>query len=447
MRIIILGAGEVGTILAKSFVHEQHDVVIIDKDPEKIASITEQMDVQALVGHGSHPDVLEAAGASKCNMMLAVTSSDEVNMVACQIAYSIFGIETKIARVRDEAYHRVTADRLYNHDNMPIDVTISPGLEVANMLTRTITLQGAFEVEDYLNGQFQLVGVHARPGASCLGEKLSRFEQRYPTMRVAALYRGDRIIIPSPDDHIEKNDDVYLVSLRHQVPELMEQLGYDGKQNKDVFVVGGGHIGYNLCRNMEAMGFRPKVLESDKSRAQWLATHLGSTTVLHGDALDRTILEQELITQMGAVVTVTSDDASNILSSRLIAEMGGDNIITLINESRFVPLVASLGLEKIISPGEITSSRILKHLRVGQIHSIHALKDGRGEVLEANVTPESPLVGAHVTDLDLPRGVRLCALFSHNKVVSINEDTLIHAGDTVLLSVRENRIHVAERLL
>ena len=447
MRIIIVGAGEVGTILAKSFLNERQDVVIIDKDPEKIASITELMDVQALVGHGSHPDVLEAAGAKKCSMLLAVTSSDEVNMVACQIAYTMFGVETKIARVRDEAYHRVTADRLYEHDNMLIDVTISPGLEVANMLTRTLAVQGAFEVEDYLNGKLQLVGVRARPGASCLGEKLETFEHQYPTLSVAALYRGDRIIIPGVDDHIEKNDDVYLVSRREHVPEIMEQMGYDEHKNKGVFVVGGGHIGYNLCRNMEAMGFRPKVLENDKLRAQWLASNLSQTTVLHGDALDRTILEQELVAQMGAVVTVTSDDATNILASRLISEMGNDNVITLVNQTRFIPLVSSLGLEKTISPGEMTSSRILKHLRVGQVHSIHALKDGKAEVLEAKVTQGSPLAGAHVTDLEWPRGVRLCGLISQNKAVPINEDTLIHDGDTVLLSVREDRIHRAERLL
>lgn len=447
MRIIIVGAGEVGTNLARSFLNEGQDVVIIDNDPEKLAAVTELMDVQALQGHGSHPNVLEAAGAEKCSMLVAVTSSDEVNMVACQIAYSIFGVETKVARVRDEAYRRVTADRLYNQEHMPIDVTISPGLEVANMITRTLTVPGAFEVEDYLNGKLQMVGVRAKAGAPCLGRNLCDIEKKYPATRIAALFRGERLLIPGPDDHIEKDDDVFLVSMRQDMPELMSYLGHEEKKNKDVFIVGGGHIGFNLCRNLEIMGFRPKVLEADKSRAEWLANSLSLTTVLHGDALDKTILEQELISQMGAVVAVTSDDATNVLSSRLINEMGGENVITLVNKASFVPLVSSLGLEKVISPGDITSSRILKHLRVGQVHSIHSLKDGQGEVLEAKISAESPLSGVHLKDLELPAGIRLCAVMSKNEAIAMDEDTLIHAGDTVILVARDNQIQKAEGLL
>lgn len=447
MRIIIVGAGEVGTNLAKTFLHEGQDVVIIDNDPEKVFAVTELMDVQALKGHGSHPDTLEAAGAEKCNMLVAVTSSDEVNMVACQIAYSIFGVETKVARVRDEAYRRVTADRLYNQEHMPIDVTISPGLEVANMITRTLTVPGAFEVEDYLNGKLQLVGVKAKAGAPCLGESVRVVEEKHPTTRLAAIFRGDRLLIPRPEDHIEKDDDVYLISMRENMPEMMSFLGHEQKKNKDVFIVGGGHIGYNLCRSLEIMGFRPKVLEVDKSRAEWLANNLKHTTVLHGDALDKTILEQELISQMGAVVAVTSDDATNVLSSRLISEMGGENVITLVNKASFVPLVASLGLEKVISPGDITSSRILKHLRVGQVHSIHALKEGHGEIIEAKVSQASPLAGTHLKDLDLPIGIRVCAVLSKNKAVAMDENTLIHSGDTVIIAARENQIQKAEGLL
>lgn len=447
MRIIIVGAGEVGTNLARSFLSEGQDVIIIDNNPDKISAITELMDVQAMEGHGSHPDVLEAAGADKCSMLVAVTSSDEVNMVACQIAYSIFGVETKIARVRDEAYRRVTADRLYNQEHMPIDVTISPGLEVANMITRTLTVAGAFEVEDYLNGKLQMVGVRARSGAPCLGEDILTIEEKYPTTRIAALSRSGRLIIPGPDDHIEKDDDVFLFSMRQEMPELMSYMGHEEKHNKDIFVIGGGHIGYNICRNLEVMGFRPKVLEADKARAEWLATTLANTTVLHGDALDKALLEQELVTQMGAVVAVTSDDATNMLSSRLVNEMGAQNVISLVNKASFVPLVASLGLEKIVSPGDITSSRILKHLRVGQVHSIHSLKDGQAEVIEAKLSAQSPLAGVHLKDLELPSGIRLCAVMSSNKAVAMDSDTLIHAGDTVLLVAREKQIQTAEGLL
>ena len=447
MRIIIVGAGEVGTNLAKILLEEEQDVVIIDNDPQKIAALSELMDVQALVGHGSHPDILEAAGASKADMIIAVTASDEVNMVACQIAYSLYNIQTKIARVRDDAYRRVTAHRLYNRDHMPVDVIISPGLEVANVISRTLAVPGAFEVEDYLGGNLQMVGCRVQTRASVCGETVQHFEKQFQALRVLAILRRERLLIPKEDDHLEKDDEIFFMALRENTPEIMQLLGYEARPNKSVFVIGGGHIGYNVCRNLESMGYRPKVLEGNRSRAEWLANELDNTTVLHGDALDKVLLEQEQVGQTGAVVCITSDDATNMLASIMVRDMGTENIMSLVNKASFVPLVSSLGLERVISPGDITSSRILKHLRMGQVHSVHSLKEGCAEVIEARLSNESPLVGLHVHDITLPTGVRLGAVIVGHTVAGLSENTILHSGDTVILVAHKDAVHLAEGLL
>ena len=444
MRIIIVGAGEVGTNLARNFLEEGQDVVIIDNDATKIAAVTEVMDVQALEGYGSHPSVLEEAGAGQADMLVAVTSSDEVNMVACQIAHSIFGIQTKIARIRDEAYRRVTAERLYNQEHMPVDVTISPSLEVANMITRTLTVHGAFEVEDYLNGALQMVGVHLKTTPE--ENHIDTLESMYEGLKFVAIFREERVLLPRLDDHLEKDDDVFFMAPREIVPELMHRLGYEENRNRDIFIIGGGHIGYNLCRNLELMGYRPKVLENNKKRAQWLANKLNNTTVLHGDAFDTSILEQEQVHQIGAVVAVTSDDATNMLSARLVMEMGAENVMSLVNKASFVPLVSTLGLERVISPGDITASRILKYLRVGAVRSVHALKEGLVEVLEGRVGIESPLSGVCLDDFEAPSGVRLCAIISPENTLRSN-DEIVHAGDTVILAAREDKVTLAEEFL
>lgn len=447
MRIIIVGAGEVGTNLAKILLEEEQDVVIIDNDPQKIAAVSELMDVQALVGHGSHPDILEAAGAHKADMIIAVTASDEVNMVACQMAYSLYNIQTKIARVRDDAYRRVTAHRLYNRDHMPVDVIISPGLEIANVISRTLAVPGAFEVEDYLGGNLQMVGCRVQARATACGDTIEALEKKFQALRVLAIFRRERLLIPKEDDHVEKDDEVFFMALRENTPEIMQLLGYEARPNKNVFVIGGGHIGYNVCRNLESMGYRPKVLEGHRARAEWLANNLDNTTVLHGDALDQMLLEQEQVGQMGAVVCITSDDATNMLASIMVRDMGAENIMSLVNKSSFVPLVASLGLERVISPGDITSSRILKHLRMGQVHSVHSLKEGAAEVIEARLSKESPLAGLHVHDISLPTGVRLGGVITGHTVANLSENTILHAGDTVILVAHDDAIHLAEGLL
>ncbi len=447
MRIIIVGAGEVGSNLARNLLEEQQDVVIIDNDPMKISAITELMDVQAIQGYGSHPDILEAAGADKADMIIAVTASDEVNMVVCQMAYSLFNIPTKIARVRNNAYRRVMEHHLYNRDHMPVDVIITPGLEIANVITRTLAVPGAFEVEDYLSGDLQMIGVRVKAGANCLGKTIGELEEHYPAFRILAIFRRERLLIPQDDDHLEKEDEIFFVSLRENTPDIIQLFGYEARPNKSVFVVGGGHIGFNICRNLEMMGYRPKLLESDRARAEWLANNLSDTTVLYGDALDQTIYEQEEVSSVGVVVMVTSDDATNMLASILVTGMGANNVMSLVNNTSFISLVVSLGLEKVISPGDITASRILKHLRVGQVHSVHSLKEGQAEVIEARISDQSPLAGLHAKDISLPYGVRLGAVISGNVVVKLTSETIIHTGDSVILIAQEDQISTTEGLL
>lgn len=448
MKVIVIGAGEVGLNIAKHLMEENQDVVVIENNPEKVRLISEQLDVQVVEGHGAHPDVLQAAGGDQADMLIAVTQSDEVNMVACQIAYSLFNIPTKIARVREASYLSVTKQRLYNRTNLPVDVVISPELEVASSILRTLAVPGAFDAEDFAEGRARVVGVRVLPNAPILGSSLAEaMEGRTERMRMLGIFRQGRLLIPSRDDHLEKGDDVYFICHRDDSAACMQLMGYEDQIPHNIFVLGGGNIGVNICRRLERQGLHPRVIELNKQRAEELADELIGTTVLHGDALDRDILHQENIEKMDVVVCVTQDDAVNVLSSVLVRGMNpAVNIITLVNKSTFVPLVKSMGLERVISPGEITASRILRHLRRCHVNSLHSVYDGEAEVMEALVTAQSPMVGLHVRDLNLPSGISLGAIVAGDELIFPKGSNTVHEGDRLILFCHADRVREAEAL-
>lgn len=449
MKVIVVGAGEVGVNIARHLMEENQDVVVVENDPEKVRLVSEQMDVQVVEGHGAHPDVLQTAGGDQADMLIAVTRSDEVNMVACQIAHSLFNIPTKIARVRDSSYLNVTKQRLYSRNNMPVDVVISPELEVASAILRTLAVPGAFDAEDFADGRARVVGVRIVNDAPVLAATslAELMEGRSERLRILGVFRQDRLLIPGADDHLEKGDDVYFICHRDDSAACMQLMGYEEQLPHNVFVLGGGTVGVNICRRLERQGLHPRVLELSKTRAEELADELIGTTVLHGDALDRDILRQENIEKMDAVVCVTQDDAVNLLASVLVRGMNPDvNIITLINKSTFVPLVKGMGLERVISPGEITASRIMRHMRRCHVHSLHSVYDGEAEVMEARVTANSPLVGLHVRDLHLPEGIALGAIVTEEKLIFPTGGDIVHEGDRLVLFCHVDRVHQAETL-
>ena len=435
MKVVVIGAGDVGYNIARHLLEEKQDVVVIDNDPSRVAHISEVLDVQVVEGEGSHPDVLEAAGCDTADMLIAVTHADEVNMVACQIAYSLYNVPIKIARVRDQAYFGVTRNRLYHRDHVPIDAIINPEVEVANSILRTIMVPGAFDAEDFADGQLRVIGTIVQGDSPLLGKPLAVV---YPTcgtsMKVLAIYRRDRLLIPHPEDHLEKDDVIYVISAREDTSACMDMLGFGGRVARRVFVLGGGNVGYSIAAGLERVGLPPRLLGIDRERAEILADSLVETTVLHGDALDSEILTQEGVENMDMVVAVTQDDATNILASTLVRQLGCQNVITLVNKSSFVPLVQSLGLEKVISPGETTVSRILKYLRGRHVQALHTVRGGKAEIFEATATETSRLVGAHMRDLELPEGVQVGALVHEGRAFIPGPHDIVHQGDRVVFA-------------
>jgi trk system potassium uptake protein TrkA len=447
MKAVVIGAGEVGLNIARHLVQENQDVVLVDNDPEKLSLVSEMLDVQTVVGFGSHPDVLEAAGCENAAMLIAVTHSDEVNMVACQMAYSLFNVPLKIARVRQTAYLEVTKHRLYTRDHMPVDVIISPEVEVANSIIRTMTVPGAFDAEFFGDGRVAIIGTWVLGESPLLGQTLHTLqnEQKLPFV-IGGIFRGERLIVPDMQDHLEEDDEIFFICRREDTEESMQLLGHMDSTPSKVFVVGGGGIGLHIVQRLEKMGISPRVLERDSARAAFLADTLNDTTVLHGDALDRKLLVEENIQNMDVVVAVTSDDATNILFSTLVAEYGVKNIITLVNQSNFISMVENLGLDTVISPREITASRILQYIRRGHILSLHSVKDGKAEIIEAEATAASPIVGVPLRELNLPDGIRLGAIVSGAEVMIPRDDVIIHAGDRVVLFCASAQIHAVEAL-
>jgi trk system potassium uptake protein TrkA len=445
MRIVVIGAGEVGLTIVQHLVQEGQDVVVVDSDPDKLATITEHFDVQTVEGFGSHPDVLENAGCDGASMLIAVTHSDEVNMVACLMAKTLFNVPIKIARVRSHAY--LVASRGKGRD-LPVEVVISPEIEVANTILRTMTVPGALDTELFADGRVTLIGAIIPAETDVVDVPLRHLYEKSPApFTVGGIFRGERLIVPHGEDHLEVDDEMYFFVPRSHVAEVMAYLGFEDPKPQRVFVIGGGEIGFQVCARLEQMGLAPRVLERNKERAEFLADVLATTTVLHGEALDRDILLQENVDQMDVVVCVTNDDATNILASTMVKDMGAGAVITLVNQSSFVPLVESLGLERVISPRGVTASRILQYIRRGHIFTLHTIRAGMAEAIEGQVTRESPLAGLHLRDLILPEGVLIGAILAQgDTLVMPTPEAVIHAGDRVVLFCSADNIHTAETL-
>lgn len=435
MKAVVIGAGEVGLNIARHLVMEDHDVVVVDNDTANLRHVSEQLDVQTIEGMGSHPTILEQAGCDTADILIAVTQSDESNMIACQMGYSLFDVPLKIARVRDASYLSVTRHGVYTPENMPVDVIISPEREVSNAIVRTLEIPGAFDAAYFANNQIAMIGVKIQEDCDLCRKSFKKLSQEGDVPFVAvAIIRRNRLIVPYGSDHLEVGDELFFVTKRDDVPRSMSMIGYEKQQTRRAFVIGGGNIGFGICKRLEEMGMSVRVLEQDRERAEFLADVLDNTTVLHGDALDRDILEQESITSMDVVVCATSNDSANALSSILCKQLGAQSVITLAIQQTFISLGESLGLDKIVSPREITASRILQHIRRGQVHSLHAIHGGKGEIVEVKVRPESALAGVKIADLGLPEGVIIGAVLRENgEVLLPTAQTKLIAGDQVIV--------------
>ena len=450
MKVIVCGAGQVGFNIARHLALESNDVTVIDQDPDLIRRVSDTLDANGVVGHASNPDVLEKAGIANADIIIAVTYTDEVNMVACQIAHSLFDVPTKIARVRQQSYLQPIYANLFSRDHMPIDVIISPEIEVARAVTRRLQVPGAFEMIPLVDDKVKLIGVRCEETCPLVNTPLRQLTQLFPDLNIVivGLMRDGTAMVPSADDQMLPGDEVYFVVDSEQVSRAMAAFGHEEAEARRLLIFGGGNIGLFLAQEIERDHdwVKAKIIEVDKERAEHISGILERTMIINGNVLDPEILEESNISATDTVVAVTNDDETNILASLLAKQSGCKRAITLINSGTYEPLINSLGIDVVVSPRNITVSTILQHVRRGRIHSVHTLREGFGELIEAEALETSDLVGKPLKEVKLPQGVLLGAIVRDGEMICPRGSTVVQAKDRVVLFAAEDVIREVEKI-
>ncbi|MHB0776233.1 Trk system potassium transporter TrkA [Halomonas sp. WWR20] len=449
MKIIVLGAGQVGGTLAEHLAHEENDITVVDIASERLRELHNRLDIRTVVGTASYPMVLRQAGCEDADMLIAVTNSDEVNMVACQVAHALFRTPTKIARVRSTAY--LTRKGLFSNDAIPIDVLISPEQVVTDHIRRLIEYPGALQVLDFAGGLAQLVAVKAYYGGPLVGQELGFLRRHMPNVdtRVAAIYRRNRPIIPRGDSIIEADDEVFFIAARKDIRAVMGELRKVDRGFRRIIIAGGGNIGQRLAETLEH-SHQVKIIEHGLERCTVLSEHLERTVVLHGSATSKRLLQEENIEDCDIFCALTNDDEVNIMSSMLAKRLGAKKVLTLINNAAYVDLVQGGEIDIAISPQQATIGSLLTHVRRGDIVNVHSLRRGAAEAIEAIAhgdSRSSKVVGRTIDEITLPKGTTIGAIVRGKEVLIAHDDVVVESGDHVILFVIDKRrIREVERL-
>lgn len=449
MKVIICGAGQVGYHIASYLAGEQNDVTVIDQSYELIGRVNESLDVQAFVGNASQPDVLENAGAADADMIIAVTFADEVNMVACQVAHSLFNVPTKIARIRQQSFLEPMWADLFSRDHMPIDVIISPEIEVAQAISRRLAVPGAFDMIPLADDKVRVIGVRCTENCPIVHTPLRQLTELFPDLHIVivGIVHDDNAYVPKSTDQMLPGDEVYFAADTAHVPRALAAFGYEEQEAHRLVILGGGNIGLNLAKLIEANpDMSARIIERDQLRARKVAALLPDTMVTNGDGLDSDILEEINIRSADTVVAVTDDDETNILGSLLAKRYGVERTIALANKTTYSSLVTTLGIDVLVNPRAITVSTILQHVRRGRIRAVHSLRDGFGEIIEAEALETSPLVGFKIRDGKLPSGVIVGAIVRDGVVIIPRGDTDVRAQDRVILLATAGSVRKVEKL-
>jgi trk system potassium uptake protein TrkA len=449
VKILVLGAGQVGGTLAENLASENFDITLVDVDADRLGELRDRLDIQTVEGMASHPDVLRRAGAEDADILIAVTNSDEVNMVACQVSYSLFRTPTKIARIRASAY--TTRAGLFSKEHMPIDVLINPEQVVTDHIERLVQYPGALQVLDFAHGRIQLVAVKAYRDGPLVGQELRELRRHVPDVdtRVAAIFRRDRAIIPRGDTVIEADDEVFFIAARRDIKAVMSELRGLEKPYKRVMIAGGGHIGERLARAMERR-YSVKLLEYDGRRARQLSDELERAVVLQGDATDGDLLLSENIENTDVFCALTNDDEANIMSSMLAKRLGARKVMTLIGKPAYVDLVQGGAIDVAISPQQSTISELLVYVRRADVARVHSLRRGAAEAIEAVAHGDrrsSKVVGRKLDEIDLPEGASIGAIARGEQVVIAHGDVVVEPDDHLILFLTDKRrVHDIENL-
>lgn len=450
MKVIICGAGQVGTGIAERLSAEGNDVAIVDTNAALVQRVNDVLELRAIQGNAAHPDVLANAGANDADMLIAVTLHDEVNMVACEVAHTIFDIPTKICRIRAQTYLEPQWSKLFARESMAIDFVISPEIEVANAVLRRLEQPGAFETVSFADDRIVVLGIACGPECPIIDTPLTQLSDLFPDLPAVtvALVRNGRLFIPHGKDQILLGDDAYVITPREQVARTLQIFGHEETQGRRVVIAGGGNIGMFVARKIEETqpNVRVKVIEMSRARAVEIAEKLERTVVLHGSALSEDVLREAEVGLADTLVAVTNDEQANLLTSALAKQLGCRSSLCLINSPNYAGMIRSLGIDAQINPRTITTSRVLQHVRRGRIRAVHSILNGAGEVLEAEVLETAHVLGQPLKELTRTEGLRFGAILRGGKVLMPSGSLELEVKDRVVLFARADAVREVEQL-
>jgi trk/ktr system potassium uptake protein len=450
MRVVICGAGQVGYGIAERLAAEQNDVSVIDTSPELIQALRDTLDVRGFVGHGAHPDTLTQAGIEQADMLIAVTLYDEVNMIACQVAHSLFNVPTKIARIRAQSYLKPHWSDLFSSNHLPIDVIISPEVEVGEMVLRRLRLPGAVDTVQFADGEVIVLGIECHEDCPVVDTPLSQLTELFPDLQavVVGVLRDGRLFVPRSADSMLVGDLVYVVAHKDQVRRTLGIFGHNEQEAHRVVIAGGGNIGLFVASMLESRvaKARVKIIEATRERAVAIADQLKRTVVLNGNALDQELMREADVHEADTLVALTNDDQVNILACVMAKSLGCRRSMALINNRSYPSFTRTLGIDATVNPRAVTVSKILQHVRRGRIRGVHTIENGQAEVIEAEALETSPLVGRPLREVDLADGIRIGAVYRDDKVIVPDGATQIVAKDRVIIFAMADRVRQVEQM-
>ncbi|WP_440916461.1 Trk system potassium transporter TrkA [Candidatus Pelagibacter sp.] len=457
MNIIICGAGRVGFTIAKLLSEQGHSITVIDQSSEDIQKINDSLDVKAIVGKATYPSILEKANAAETDMIIAVTRNDEINMLICQIAFSIFNIQKKIARIRSQDYLNPRFTRVYNKENLPIDVIISPEIEISKSIQRKLEAPGALDSVPFADNKIRLLEIFIKEDCKSIGIKFNELTNKYPKLEanIIGINRDNKFFIPKKTDSVKKDDKIYVIINSSQMSETLEAFGHEEKISKKILIIGGGNIGFNLAKNIEETleTVRVKIVEKNKERAEFLANQLNDAIVINGDGLDEEVLTEANLGEAETVLALTNDDEDNLMVSVLVEKFAKDQkdiddkrTMALINKPNYSLLQSSLKIDDLIDPRMTTVSSILKHIHKGTIENAYTLSDGEYEVIEAEIIETSELINKEIKNSNLPDELRIGAVLRDKKIVIPRSNFVFKKDDRVVFIVKKDSISFVENI-
>ena len=451
MNIIICGAGRVGYTIAKLLSEQNHSITVIDQSSEDIQKINDSLDVRAIVGKATYPSVLEKANAAEADMIIAVTKNDEINMLICQIAFSIFNVQKKIARIRSKHYLNPKFSKVYNKENLPIDVIISPEIEIAKSIQRKLEAPGALDNVNFAQNKIRLLEILVNENCPLINIPLNEITKKFPKLEanILGVIRKEKFIILKKNDVMKKDDKTYVIINSDQMQQTLLAFGHEEKISTKILIIGGGNIGFNLAKNIEQSfeSARIKIIEKDKSRAEFIANELNNSIVINGNGLDEDVLSEANLEEIETVLALTNDDEDNLMVSVLVEKFSKEKrTMALINKPNYSLLQSSLKIDDLIEPRMNTVSSILKHVHKGTIETAYTILNGEYEVIEAEIIETSELINKELNNSNLPDGIRIGAILRGEDIIIPRSNFIFKKEDIVVFLAKRDQLPVVENM-